>query len=67
MSPHVINKQSHVLVCNQHVSMKAKVSEFSEQCSFIISYSTTFQKTSKVSKANLLSKALLVRGNGQKD
>ena len=34
--------------------MKANVSEFSEQCSFIISYSTTFQNKSKISKAKLL-------------
>ena len=40
--------------------MKAKGSEFSEQCSFIISYSTTLQKTSKVSKANLLGRAVLL-------
>ena len=63
----VINKYSHVCVCNQHVLMKAKVSEFSVQCSFIFSYSQHYKKTSKVSKANLLSKALLVRGSGQKD
>ena len=34
ISPAVINKYSHVCMCNQHVLMKAKVSGFSEQCSF---------------------------------
>ena len=50
-----------------HILVKAKASKFSEQCSFIISSATTFQETSKVSEANLLSRALLVRGSCQKD
>ena len=53
---------------NQHLFfVKAKASKFSEQCSFIISSATTFQETSKVSIAILLSRALLVRGSSQKD
>ena len=67
MRPHVINNYSLVCICNQHVFLvKAKASKFSEQCSFIISSATTSQDTSEVSKANLLSRALLVRGSSQK-
>ena len=55
-------------MCNQHIFLvKDKASTFSEQCSFIISSATTFQDTSYISRANLLSRALLVKGSSQKD